>query len=90
MWGGKAEPEEIGTGPQEALNPPPLEGSDAMAMAFYLENATAFVQEFGLMPTLLDKLGLEGTRRRVFLAKLSKIHETVLRMREEELKKRSK
>jgi len=71
------------------LNPPPLDDGDARAMAFYMENATAFVQEFGLMPSLIDKLGLDDTERRVFLAKLGKIHETVLRMREEELRKRS-
>ena len=41
------------------------------------------------MPSLIDKLGLDDTERRVFLAKLGKIHETVLRMREEELRKRS-
>jgi hypothetical protein len=72
------------------LNPPPLEDGDARAMAFYMENATAFVQEFGLMPSEFERLGLEGVCRRVFKAKLSKIHETVLRMRDEELKKRSK
>jgi len=71
------------------LNPPPLDDGDAQAMAFYMENATAFIQEFGLMPSLIDKLGLDDTERRVFLAKLGKIHETVLRMREEELRKRS-
>ncbi len=71
-------------------NPPPLEDGDARAMAFYMENATAFVQEFGLMPGLVDKMGFDETGRRVFLAKLGKIHETVLRMRDEELRKRSK
>ena len=61
-----------------------------MAMQFYTEHATAFVQEFGLMPKFIDELGLAGQARRVFLAKLAKIHESVLRMRDRELAKRSK
>jgi len=58
-------------------------------MAFYTEHATAFVQEFGLMPVFIGELGLTGAERRVFMAKLGKIHEAVLRMRSDEMKKGS-
>jgi hypothetical protein len=61
-----------------------------MALAWYTENATAFVQEFGLMAHFIDELRLPETARRVFMAKLGKIHETVLRMRAAEMEKRSK
>jgi len=70
--------------------PPPLETEDRQALAFYSENATAFVQEFGLMPKFIDELKLTGQERRIFLAKLGKIHETVLQMRAEEIERRSK
>jgi len=69
---------------------PPLEASDWQALTFYFENATAFVQEFGLMPKFIDEMQLSGQDRRVFLAKLSKIHGTVLEMRAEEIERRSK
>jgi len=61
-----------------------------VALNFYFENATPFVQEFGLMPKFIDELGLQGVERRIFMAKLSAIHEVVLRLRAEELRKRSK
>jgi hypothetical protein len=74
---------------KEMTEPPPLENGDAIAMAFYTQNATAFVQDFGLMPDLIDRLGLDEASRRIFLAKLSKIHETVLTMRNAEIEKAS-
>lgn len=77
----------MGTGTKTMLNPPPLEGSDAFVMRWYAENATAFVQEFGLMKRQIDGLGLSNEERRVFLAKLGKIHGMVLRMRMEEMEK---
>ena len=61
-----------------------------MALAWYTENATAFVQEFGLMPRLVDLLQFPDEARRIFMAKLGRIHESVLRMRAKELEKRSK
>jgi len=72
------------------LNPPPLEDDDRVALNFYFENATTFVQEFGLMPKFIDELGLTGMERRLFMAKLSAIHNAVLRLRAEEIQKRSK
>jgi hypothetical protein len=75
---------------QEMTVEPPLEVSDWQALTFYFENATAFVQEFGLMSKFMDGLKLSGPEYRVFLAKLSKIHGTVLEMRAEEIEKRSK
>ena len=77
----------MGTGDHPVLNPPPLDRDDARALRFYTDNATAFVQEFGLMPGLVERLGLPEEVRRVFLAKLGRIHETVLKMRAEELRK---
>lgn len=70
------------------LNPPPLEDSDSFAVRWYAENATAFVQEFGLMERQIDRLGLTDEERRVFLAKLGKIHEAMLRMRAEQIENR--
>jgi len=58
-----------------------------MALDFYGEYATPFVQDFGLMPGFIDRLlKLPEAARRVFLAKLSKIHETILRMRDEKMR----
>ena len=74
----------------EMSEPPPLEMGDRQALAFYSENATAFIQEFGLMTKLMDDLKLSGPGRRIFLAKLGKIHETVLQMRADEIERRSR
>ena len=60
---------------------PPLDEGDVMALNFYFENATAFVRDFGLMPGFLGELGLEGGCRRVFRAKLNKIHDAMEKMR---------
>jgi len=62
---------------------------DQWAINFYVEHATPFVQEFGLMPKFMDELGLGGIERQIFLAKLSAIHDMMLRMRAEEIRKRS-
>lgn len=70
--------------------PPPLEDDNALALRWYAEHATAFVQEFGLMGKMLDALRMTGDRRRLFLARLGRIHETVLKMRAAEMEKRSK
>jgi hypothetical protein len=67
--------------------PPPLEESDTMAMNFYAEYATEFTRDFGLMPGFIERLGLAGGFRRVFLAKLNLIHDTVLKMRAREIEK---
>ena len=61
-----------------------------MALRWYTEHATAFVQEFGLMNRLIDKLGMTDEVRRIFVAKLGKIHDMVLRMRAKEMEKQRK
>jgi hypothetical protein len=42
------------------------------------------------MPRLVELLQFPDEARRIFMAKLGKIHESVLRMRAKELEKRSK
>jgi hypothetical protein len=75
---------------REMSEQPPLDESDVMALNFYGEYATAFAQDFGLMPGFIDRLALAGGYRRVFLAKLAKIHELVTKMRMAEIEKRSR
>lgn len=64
-----------------------MEGDDAEAWAFYCHNATAFVEEFGLMPGLIERLGLSDVSREIFLARLSRIHSTVLKVRSREVER---
>jgi hypothetical protein len=58
-----------------------LEEDDLDAWNFYAENATPFVQEYGLMPGLLARRRYYGVARDIFLAKINLIHATVLGIR---------
>lgn len=71
----------LGEGPSPAQNPPPLGEDEAMAWNFYNANVTAFVREFGLMPERLERTGLEGAARDVFIGRLAAIHQAVLDIR---------
>lgn len=61
-----------------------------MVMRFYAENATSFVQDFSLMEGLVRRLELSASAFRLFLAKLNLVHETILKMRIQELDKMRK
>lgn len=76
-------------GEGESVAAPRLESDDAEAWNFYCHNATAFVEEFGLMPGLIEGLGLCGVAKDIFLARLSRIHSTVLTMRSREVERAS-
>jgi hypothetical protein len=57
---------------------------------FYSSHARYFVQDFGLMPGLVDELGLEGSGKRLFLARLCEIHDVVLAIKAEALRRARK
>lgn len=71
--------EEIGHGNSPAQNPPPLEGGDAFAWAWFHENVGPFAQQFGLVPLAIQELGLGGVQKSLFLRKLDLILETLSR-----------
>lgn len=76
-----ADRDEIGKGDHWTQNPPPLRGHDLILWNWYHANATQFIQEFNLMPTLFKDLNLEGTDRELFLIKINKIHESMNNLR---------
>jgi len=53
---------------------PVLEADDAKTWHFYVNKATAFVQDFGLMAGLVEETGLVGVDKDIFLARLALIH----------------
>lgn len=55
-----------------------MEQADAFAWRFYVENATGFNRDFGMMPKLIADLGLGKLAENVLLEKLSLIHTAVL------------
>ena len=81
---------EIGEGDHPAQNPPPLGSGDAMAFRWYNENATGFVKDFGIMPTLLNELGLTHGGRSLFLMKVSLIHRTMIDLAHKEAEERNR
>ena len=72
-WGKKETKEEADAKPEA----PGLEADDIAAWNFYWQNARAFVREFGLMSSRLDRVGYEGVAEEIFLSKLSDIHDMV-------------
>ncbi len=80
----------MGHGEHPACNPPEIGEADRFAWAWYVQNASLFVQEFGLMPRLLDDLRLDGMERQMFLARMAMIHATVAKVRSREIEKMSR
>ena len=74
----------MGRGPHPAQNPPPLEGDDAMAWAWFGGNCTGFAKDFGMVPVLIDALGLDEQAREMFVLKLSLIYSTILSIQQKE------
>jgi hypothetical protein len=64
--------------------------ADRFAWAWYATNASLFVQEYGLMPKLIDDLALEGVARDLFIARLSLIHSTIVTIQRREAEKRAR
>jgi len=52
-----------------------------------LRNATGFVRDFGMMPRLIEDLGLGALARDVLLRKLGQIHAGVIRIMEDMAKR---
>lgn len=58
---------------------PIMEDDDTAAWNFYMQTATPFVKEFGLMNDLVREMGVEGVANKtIFLGKLSAIHNAVM------------
>jgi len=66
-------------------NPPEMGEGDLFAWNFYQANATGFVQDFALMPQLLNDLNLGEGSKSLLLRKLSLIHASVLRIQRKEI-----
>jgi hypothetical protein len=82
-WGNAFDPDEpIGQGTHPAQNPPPLESDEVETLSFYNRNATRFVRDFGMMPSLLGGIGLAGVGMEVFLARMDVIHEAAVKAAE--------
>jgi len=67
----------------EAL--PELGEGDLFAWNFYQANVTDFVQDFALMPQLLNDLNLGEGSRSLLLRKLSMIHASKLKIQRKEM-----
>lgn len=80
----------IGESDHPAQNPPPLGRGDQLAFRWYNENATGFIKDFGLMPTLLSELGMVPGSRCLFLTKVSHIHRTMMDVSQREAEEKGK
>jgi len=77
---GATDPKRIGQGKGPALNPPPLEGGDWRAWAWFKENCAAMDVELGLTSMEFRALRLRGAQRLLFKMKLREIHAYFQRM----------
>lgn len=48
-----------------------------MTWNYYMTNATTFVKEYGLMPSLMGRSPFKGAAMPIFIAKLSAIHAAI-------------
>lgn len=76
---------EVGASDSPLDNPPKLSRGDLDAWNFYQTSATSFVQDFGLMPQLVNDLGLDEATKEILLRKLSLIHASMLKIQKKEM-----
>jgi hypothetical protein len=84
-----AEEEEIGKGTHPAQNPPPLDEADRFVMTWYFRMCPAFLREIGLSSIEIGALNLSAAAKEIFLYKLQKIHNAMIKIWERETQKKT-
>jgi len=81
---------EIGKGSAACQNPPWRGEHDCFVWGFYYDNFSMFTAEYGIVPMLINSLGLSYHEKSLFVRKLSMIYSTMKEISEKESSKNAK
>ena len=78
----------IGEGDNPAQNPPIISEGDRFALEWFYRNVSGFSMEAGILPMLIERLGLTENQSELFMQRVGLIYNAELEIVQREIKKK--